>query len=50
MDGVRIPSPMTMEVPMMVTRKRTILAVLLFSSFSLVFWVRLSCTDGMSSL
>lgn len=46
MDGVRIPSPMTM----MVTRKRTILAVLLFSSFSLVFWVRLSCTDGMSSL
>jgi len=36
-DGVRIPSPMTIEVPMIVTRKSMILAILLFSSISLIF-------------
>ena len=50
MDGVRIPSPITMEVPMMVTRKSTVCALLLFSSISLILWARLDWLDGNSSL
>nr|GMN31763.1 hypothetical protein TIFTF001_041632 [Ficus carica]GMN32517.1 hypothetical protein TIFTF001_041748 [Ficus carica] len=49
MQGVRTPSPMTMEVPSMVANNKKYLADLLFSSLDLILDARFRLLLGNSS-
>jgi len=49
-DGVRIPSPMTMAVPIMAKSKSTTRATELLSSFCFNLWASFTFVDGISSL
>jgi len=48
--GVRTPSPITIEVARIVTRKSVTLAFVLFSSFPLIQLALFICFDGVSNL
>lgn len=50
MAGVKVPSPMTMEVPRMVRKKSAILAARLLSSLCFTHCALLSCELGASML